>query len=421
MSEKPAWYYSVDGQKLGPVSGRDLKRLAASGEIKPSSLVWKQGMANWAAAKGVKGLFADPSDHASASEKPQTPPKIDSKAGATKPNSSESARSSSDPPDNAGEGGVSKAAKNLFGAIVGEAGRASSRIVGAAQGVLHSSNKSNNAQSKGRDSLQAEGDSTSQNWKSRVKPYKWQLAGCLGIPLLLIISCTAITGVTAYLAEQKREEQSRQEREEKKKKYEEAETLWASGEKDKAIVLYRDLIAGYLSLELYPHRPKMYQRVIEHDVKNGDTSSARTLMKKARRYESVELSFSDSLADSILKEVEEELQEEKRKDEAERQQRAIEEQKAKEREEFADPGPKPVSSAWDASVAEVKKYLADSLNDPKSLECVEWSEVKKTEWQDKTVWAVRCKYRAKNGFGAYITKNQIFFIRDLTVVFVRDF
>ncbi|MGQ9574303.1 MAG: DUF4339 domain-containing protein [Thermoguttaceae bacterium] len=54
------WYYAHQGQQAGPVSTEQLRELAASGRLQPGDLVWKQGMAAWAAASTVEGLFAAP-------------------------------------------------------------------------------------------------------------------------------------------------------------------------------------------------------------------------------------------------------------------------------------------------------------------------------------------------------------------------
>jgi hypothetical protein len=51
------WYYTDQGQRLGPISSDQLKQLAASGRLQPSAFVWKEGMAQWAAASNVDGLF----------------------------------------------------------------------------------------------------------------------------------------------------------------------------------------------------------------------------------------------------------------------------------------------------------------------------------------------------------------------------
>lgn len=54
MSE---WHYSSNGQQLGPVNSAQLKQLAASGQLQASDMVWKDGMADWAPASRIKGLF----------------------------------------------------------------------------------------------------------------------------------------------------------------------------------------------------------------------------------------------------------------------------------------------------------------------------------------------------------------------------
>lgn len=79
-------------------------------------------------------------------------------------------------------------------------------------------------------------------------------------------------------------------------------------------------------------------------------------------------------------------------------------------------GPKPQYSSYDGSFEEVKKYLADSLNDPRSVEYVEWSKVVMGD----DGWNIRAKYRAKNGFGAIITKDQVFTVRNGKVAWARD-
>jgi len=57
------WYYQRDGQQCGPISVPLLKQLAASGELKPTDLVWKEGMIQWAHARSLKGLFSEPAGH----------------------------------------------------------------------------------------------------------------------------------------------------------------------------------------------------------------------------------------------------------------------------------------------------------------------------------------------------------------------
>jgi hypothetical protein len=62
------WYYSKDDQQLGPVSAEKLNELAVSGDVAPSTLVWKDGMPDWIPASEVKGLLPE------VASKPKPPP-----------------------------------------------------------------------------------------------------------------------------------------------------------------------------------------------------------------------------------------------------------------------------------------------------------------------------------------------------------
>ncbi len=64
MSESNiAWYYTLNGQKHGPVDGAQLKALAQANKLTGAS-VWREGMAEWTPAAKIKGLL------------PATPPTI---------------------------------------------------------------------------------------------------------------------------------------------------------------------------------------------------------------------------------------------------------------------------------------------------------------------------------------------------------
>lgn len=51
------WYYTVRGRQRGPVADDELRDMAASGELKRTDLVWKEGMADWVEAGDAPGLF----------------------------------------------------------------------------------------------------------------------------------------------------------------------------------------------------------------------------------------------------------------------------------------------------------------------------------------------------------------------------
>ncbi len=66
MSE--SWFYSRHGQQLGPVETPALQQLASSGNLQPIDLVWREGMAQWSAAReALPHLFPT-------SPRPQPPP-----------------------------------------------------------------------------------------------------------------------------------------------------------------------------------------------------------------------------------------------------------------------------------------------------------------------------------------------------------
>lgn len=54
------WYYTTEGKQMDPVSMKELKRLVGDGTLKPTDMVWKEGMARWIRASSVKELFPDP-------------------------------------------------------------------------------------------------------------------------------------------------------------------------------------------------------------------------------------------------------------------------------------------------------------------------------------------------------------------------
>ncbi len=56
MPVQTQYYYAVNGTQQGPVSFEQLQALFAGRTINRESLVWKQGMANWAALKDVEEL-----------------------------------------------------------------------------------------------------------------------------------------------------------------------------------------------------------------------------------------------------------------------------------------------------------------------------------------------------------------------------
>lgn len=52
------WYCIIGGQQYGPVSEDELRQWVAEGRVRPTDQVWTDGMATWAPAGSVEGLFA---------------------------------------------------------------------------------------------------------------------------------------------------------------------------------------------------------------------------------------------------------------------------------------------------------------------------------------------------------------------------
>jgi hypothetical protein len=76
------WHYTLNGQPAAvPVSAAQLKQLAVSGQLKPTDLVWQDGMLEWAPAGSVKGLF--PANKA-IGDSAIVPPSATAKAAASK-------------------------------------------------------------------------------------------------------------------------------------------------------------------------------------------------------------------------------------------------------------------------------------------------------------------------------------------------
>lgn len=58
------WYLARDGQQHGPVTDVELKKIIELGYLKPTDLVWRQGMSEWAMAESVLDLRSAPAPQA---------------------------------------------------------------------------------------------------------------------------------------------------------------------------------------------------------------------------------------------------------------------------------------------------------------------------------------------------------------------
>lgn len=71
-----AWYVAINGKRQGPLSGNQIRQMAANGAIGPADLLWKEGMAQWVRCDSVKGLFAHASGGLAPGRIASTPPRV---------------------------------------------------------------------------------------------------------------------------------------------------------------------------------------------------------------------------------------------------------------------------------------------------------------------------------------------------------
>ena len=62
------WYRVSNGQKVGPFDTAELKRLAGTGELKPTDMIWRIGLTEWVPASQTQGLFDLPGGASSTTE-----------------------------------------------------------------------------------------------------------------------------------------------------------------------------------------------------------------------------------------------------------------------------------------------------------------------------------------------------------------
>jgi ssDNA-binding Zn-finger/Zn-ribbon topoisomerase 1 len=57
---EPMWFYMVGDKRRGPATEAQLRALIEAGTIRPTDMVWREGMPGWVAASWLPGLFPPP-------------------------------------------------------------------------------------------------------------------------------------------------------------------------------------------------------------------------------------------------------------------------------------------------------------------------------------------------------------------------
>src|SRR5688500_11000971 len=56
MAADDIWYYTRNGERIGPVTELELSNIVARGDLRPHDLVWKAGMPQWVQLRFAEGL-----------------------------------------------------------------------------------------------------------------------------------------------------------------------------------------------------------------------------------------------------------------------------------------------------------------------------------------------------------------------------
>jgi hypothetical protein len=248
---------------------------------------------------------------------------------------------------------------------------------------------------------------------------KLATGGAVGGLLLCLFAEFAFFSIRAYNAEKEEQrkkyaeqavldkEKARQKEEAVRQKLTEGNQLWASGDKVKAVALYRECIE--MGMSRGGETSTVYQRVIEQDVSAGDLSAAKALIRQARRWGSVELAFTDSKCNELLKEVEVQIVEEKRVEEAKRQEdeRRKADEAARKNDKSNPKGDKP-SFRGGNKVAEA--HAVDFLK--KHLKAPATAEMQKVEMIDgkNAHYIVHITVDSENSFGARLRGSYLVFV-----------
>jgi hypothetical protein len=54
------WYYTREGRKMDPISTPEIQRLVREGKLKPTDMVWREGMPRWVRASSAPEIFPEP-------------------------------------------------------------------------------------------------------------------------------------------------------------------------------------------------------------------------------------------------------------------------------------------------------------------------------------------------------------------------
>jgi hypothetical protein len=217
------WFYKVDGKKRGPVSSAQLQALAKSGELKSTDIVWKEGMAKWVSASTIKGLFSTGT--------------ASSTVGSIQTKSRKGNRH-----DDREPGDDEEKARPI--AKSAQASRGMVALIGGSVALF-------------------------------------AIFGVCGFCVVSNMMARSRTDKESADLAQKFKQELEQAEQQSKEDIAEASRLWESGNKRGAVTKYKSAIErGAMSIPS-GERPTAFQRVVEYEYGQGNTSSAKGFIEKA--------------------------------------------------------------------------------------------------------------------------------------------
>ena len=289
-SEAPEWHYIQNGQQAGPLPWSQLRQIADSGQLRLTDMVWKNGMPAWAAAGSVQTLFPSPVAPASLPTRPPSPV-----AGSSPPVLA-SAETGAWPQTFSTWyankfGGLNIAVHILMWCMWGYFWIPLLYLLSkSTQASLTSPDTAAPSSEEGKGQEQGKGaaERVKPTWQAYTTPAKAAILGGAGF---MFLSCFVCCGGTFFLAHQDVKAA--------RKNLEDANTLWVGGEQAKAVEKYKSVIHRNLTVIPNSDRPLVFQRVIEFEAGQGNTSSAKALIEKALE-EKIRLALNEPKAKEIM-------------------------------------------------------------------------------------------------------------------------
>lgn len=326
------WHYAKGKQKHGPISSKQLKALAANGELEPTDLIFRDGMKGWKEARTVKGLFpqAMTPKVPARSEVPPPVPSAISEEPPTIPPSLKGPEAHSESaglglgqfiPDNVftflSDWRVTTGLVICFFLVGSSIDNIYMPLMFVAACLLYYDASGNRIGSVANDDAQFPNISAGL-WAIGcivwpvVLPFYFfkrprlvtqaqaspQIPSARWLKLAILGFLAVIIPIGSYGVAKQQQEASH--------RLHEANKLWDNGSQDEAVAKYKTLIDDSIGFIDRSNRPTVYQRIIDFEAEHGHHNSAKQMIEKALNVD-VPLSLTVAKAKELLAQVKTEI------------------------------------------------------------------------------------------------------------------